>query len=38
MEGPTSGKSPEKADEKVSAGATRRDLFQIGNMFVLPAY
>ncbi len=36
METPMPGNSPEKVTEKLTGGATRRQLFQIGNMLALP--
>src|SRR5436190_23042759 len=36
METPTDKKLPEKVAEKTSTGATRRELFQIGNVLALP--
>src|SRR6266550_429779 len=36
METPTDKKLPEKVAEKTSIGATRRELFQIGNVLALP--
>jgi D-glucosaminate-6-phosphate ammonia-lyase len=36
METPIPGNQPERITEKTSGGATRRELFQIGNMLALP--
>ena len=36
METPTDQKLPEKVAEKTSTGATRRELFHIGNVLALP--